>query len=141
MPLAGLVPGLVPRSSSPGLDQVAGGLSERPDVGFEDLIGLWEDGVRRLAALEGTQRGAVEAVVDAVVQELHRRVGEDFTADELANQFLSMGTDWCFELATRVAPATPAAWDMTTVAGAAFARYVRYARDFGGGRRLTQEDE
>ncbi len=135
------LPGLVPESSGPGLDQLAGGLSERPDVGFADLIGLWEDGVRRLAALEGTQRRAVEAVVDAVVQELHRRVGEDFTADELANQYLMAGTDWCFELATRVAPATPAAWDITTVAGAAFARYVRQARDFGGGRQLTREEE
>jgi hypothetical protein len=110
-------------------------------VGFEDVIGLWEDGVRRLAQLQGSERRAVEAVVDAVVQELHRRVGEDFTADDLAHHYLQAGTDWCFELATRVAPAIPAAWDMTTVAGAAFACYVRQARDYGGGRRLAQEDE
>ncbi|MGO9752015.1 MAG: hypothetical protein ACLP8S_26060 [Solirubrobacteraceae bacterium] len=115
-------------------------MSER-EVGFDDVIGLWEDGCRRLAEVEDTDRVAVDAVVDAIVNELRRRVGEDFTADDLAGYYLKAGTDWCFELATRVAPATPAAWDMTTAAGAGFAQYVRQARDFGGGRRLQQDDE
>lgn len=116
-------------------------MGERPQVGFDDVIGLWEDGRRRLAEVQDADRRAAQAVVDAIVDELHRRVGADFTADDLANHYLQAGTDWCFELATRVAPSTPAAWDMTTVAGAAFAQHVRNARDFGGGRRLQQEDE
>jgi hypothetical protein len=69
------------------------------------------------------------------VVELRRRLGGPFTTDELAALYLEQGTDWCFAVATRVAPDTPAAWDMTTVAGAAFARYVRGASDYAGGRR------
>jgi hypothetical protein len=115
-------------------------VSKRPNVGFEDLIGLWEEGRRRLSEVDVADRGAVEAVVEAILQELRRRVGEDFGADDLARLYLQDGTDWCFELAARVAPANPAAWDMTTAAGAAFAQYVRRARDFGGGRRVSQED-
>ncbi|MGP0052081.1 MAG: hypothetical protein ACLPZR_25030 [Solirubrobacteraceae bacterium] len=116
-------------------------MSERPEVGFDDVVGLWEDGRRRLTEVQDAERAALDAVVDAIVNELRRRVGEDFTTDDLAGHYLQAGTDWCFELATRVAPSTPAAWDMTTAAGAAFAQYVRQARDFGGGRRLRQEDE
>jgi hypothetical protein len=37
-----------------------------------------------------------------------------------------------------VAPATPEAWGLTTVAGAAFARYAREAADYSTGRRLTE---
>jgi hypothetical protein len=39
-------------------------------------------------------------------------------------------------VAVRVAPSTPAAWDLTTVAGAAFARYAREAIDYTTGRRI-----
>jgi hypothetical protein len=34
---------------------------------------------------------------------------------------------------------TPAAWDMPIVAGAAFARYAREASDYGGGRRVVED--
>ncbi len=115
-------------------------MSNPQQVGFADVIGLWEEGLRRLAELPRADQPVTEAVVDAIVQELRRRVGGDFSTDGLARYYLEAGTDWCFELATRIAPATPAAWDMTTVAGAAFARFVRGARDFGGGRRLQQDD-
>jgi hypothetical protein len=74
------------------------------------------------------------------VLELRRRLGGPFTTDELAALYLREGTDWCFEIAVRVAPREPAAWDLTTVAGAAFARYVRQASDFAGGARVTRED-
>ena len=67
------------------------------------------------------------------MHELRRRLGGPFTTDELAALYGEQGTDWCFEIATRVAPNTPEAWDLTTVAGAAFARYVREASDYAGG--------
>ncbi len=70
--------------------------------------------------------------------ELRRRLGGPFSADELARFYLGQGTDWCFQIATRVAPGSPAAWDLTTVAGAAFARYVREATDYAGGRRTVE---
>ena len=41
-------------------------------------------------------------------------------------------------IAVAVAPGAPFAWDPRTVADAAFARYVREATDFAGGRRVEQ---
>jgi hypothetical protein len=41
-------------------------------------------------------------------------------------------------VAVRVAPNHPAAWDLTTVAGAAFARYAREAIDYTTGRRTAE---
>lgn len=105
----------------------------------EDAISLWREGERRLASADPSDRPALERVRDAIVLALRRRLGGRFSAEELAALYLEQGTDWCFEIATRVAPSTPAAWDMTTVAGAAFARYVREAGDYAGGRRTEAE--
>jgi hypothetical protein len=105
---------------------------------FDDLFGLWQEGERRLARAEPEDRQALERVVDELVLELRRRLGGPFTTDELARLYTSEGTDWAFGVATRVAPANPAAWDMPTVAGAAFARYAREASDFRF--RQTAED-
>lgn len=106
---------------------------------FEEVIGLWREGERRLIAAEPQERPALERVTEALVLELRRRLGSPFTAEELAGLYGRQGTDWCFDIATRVAPGDPAAWDMTTVAGAAFARYLREASDYGGGRRLGED--
>jgi hypothetical protein len=107
---------------------------------FDEVIGLWLDGQRRLAAADPAERAALERVTDAIVDELRRRLSVPFTTTELASLYGEQGTDWCFEIATRVAPNTPAAWDLTTVAGAAFARYVREASDYGGGRRIVGDE-
>jgi hypothetical protein len=107
-------------------------------VGFEQVIGLWEDGQARLRAADVAERPALERVVDEIVVELRRRLGGSFTVDELAADYLA-GTDWCLDVAMRVAPARPEAWDLATVVGAAFARHVRRASDFGGGRRIYQD--
>ncbi len=102
---------------------------------FEQLIGLWEDGRRRVVEADPLDRRALERVVDEIYLELRRRLGGKFTTDELADYYLNEGTDWCFEIAYTVAPSTPEAWDVSTVSGAAFARYVRSAADYGGGVR------
>lgn len=104
-------------------------------IPFEQVLGLWEDGQRRLGQTRGSDRVILERVIDEVVGELRRRLGSAFTADELARFYVEQGTDWCLDVAMRVAPQEPAAWDLTTVAGASFARYLRAARDYGGGRR------
>jgi hypothetical protein len=108
-------------------------------TGSEQVIALWREGERRLQAADPAQRPVLERVRDEIVLELRRRLGGPFTADELAGLYLDQGTDWCFQIATRVAPNDPFAWDMTTVAGAAFARYLREATDYAGGRR-TRDD-
>jgi hypothetical protein len=105
----------------------------------QQLIDLWRDGERRLQAADPTERAVLERVRDEIVIELRRRLGGPFTTDELASLYLTQGTDWAFQIATRVAPMTPEAWDMATVANAAFARYVRSAIDYAGGR-TTERD-
>jgi hypothetical protein len=107
-------------------------------VRYEDLIGLWQDGQRRLAGAEPADRVAMQRVVDELVVELRRRLGGPFSVSELTRLYVEQGTDWCFDVAVRVAPATPAAWDLTTVAGAAFARYAREAGDYSTGRRRLE---
>jgi hypothetical protein len=106
---------------------------------FEQVIGLWEEGRRRVDETEPRDRPAVDRVIEELVLELQRRLGGAFTTDELAELYLRDGTDWCFDIAVKVAPGTPAAWDMTTVAGAAFTRYVRRASDYCGGVRRVEE--
>ncbi|MGP0035996.1 MAG: hypothetical protein ACLP4R_15700 [Solirubrobacteraceae bacterium] len=107
---------------------------------FDDVIGLWREGQRRLAHADPAVRPALDRVTDALVDELRRRVGGMFTTDELARYYLDEGIDWCFDIAVRVAPGNPEAWDLTTVAGAAFARYVRGASDYAGGARIVREE-
>jgi hypothetical protein len=109
-------------------------------VRFEEVFGLWQEGERRLADAEPPDRQAQERVVDEVVLELRRRLGGPFTTSELADLYAREGTDWAFAVATRVAPANPAAWDMPVVTGAAFARYAREASDFRLRRRADDED-
>lgn len=102
---------------------------------FEELIGLWQEGERRLRESEPTDRAAQEHVIEALIAELRHQLGGPFSVHELARLYLEQGTDWCFQIAARVAPANPAAWDLTTVAGTAFARYAREAGDYMVGRR------
>jgi hypothetical protein len=108
-------------------------------VTFEEVIGLWREGQRRLSVAEPGDRPALERVTAEIVDELRRRLGGQFTAEELAALYTREGTDWAFDVAIRVAPGNPAAWDMTTVVGAAFARYLREASDYAGGRRIVDD--
>ena len=108
-------------------------------VRYEDLIGLWQDGQRRMDRAEPADRAVMERVAAGIVAELRRRLGGPFSVQELARLSVEQGTDWCFDVAVRMAPARPAAWDMPTVAGAAFARYAREAIDYATGRRLVDE--
>ncbi len=78
----------------------------------------------------------MERVIDELVIELRRRLGGPFSVQELARLYGDPGIDWCFDVATRIAPDHPAAWDLTTIAGAAFARYAREASDYRFGRRV-----
>jgi len=103
-------------------------------MSFDTAIHQWREGERRLDAVEGPERLALERVTDAIHRELRRRLGGAFTTDELADLYDS-GTDWTLDVAVAVAPGAPWAWEQRIVADAAFARYVREATDFAGGRR------
>jgi hypothetical protein len=104
-------------------------------VPFENALLQWQDGLRRLNEAPPDQRRMLERVTQAIEAELRRRLGGAFTSAELAELY-DQGTDWATDLAVSVAPDDPYAWDARTVADAAFARYLRAATDFAGGRRV-----
>jgi hypothetical protein len=108
-------------------------------ITFEEVMALWQEGIDRLREAEPAERAALERVIDAIIGELRHRLGGSFTTDELVTLYLEQGTDWCFDIAVAAAPGTPAAWDLTTISGAAFSRYVRGASDYGGGRRRVED--
>jgi hypothetical protein len=107
-------------------------------VSFETALAQWQDGLRRLAAAPPEQQRMLERVTQAIEAELRRRLGGRFTAQELAELY-DQGTDWTVDVAVRTAPEDPYAWDVRTVADAAFGRYLRGASDYAGGRRLRFE--
>jgi hypothetical protein len=105
----------------------------------DTALQLWEDGQRRLRAADPDDRPLLERVSERIVDELRRRLGGPFTTRELAALY-SAGADWCLDVAIAVAPDDPRAWDAQTVGDAAFARYVREASDWAGGRRRDPEE-
>jgi len=95
----------------------------------------WEEGWRQLQALaDPGRRRLADRVVEAVREELRRRIGPTFTAAQLAELY-GHGTDWCLQVAIDVAPA--AEGDAQALADAAFWLYLRGARDYAGGRSLA----
>ncbi len=104
-------------------------------MSFEHAIFQWQEGGRRLGAAPASQRVVLERVTDRIVADLRRRLGGRFATGELVALY-DAGTDWCLDVAMATAPDEPFAWDLQTVAGAAFSRYVREADDYAGGLRL-----
>jgi hypothetical protein len=102
---------------------------------LENALFQWEEGWRELQGLRGdaAERRHADRVVGAIHDELRRRIGPTFSAEELA-QLYAGGTDWCLEVAMEAAPAVRS--DPQTLADAAFWIYLRGATDFAGGRQL-----
>jgi hypothetical protein len=104
---------------------------------FETDYAQWRDGERRLREAEPSDQHLLERIVGRIGAELRRRLGGPYTSEEVAELY-EQGTDWATDLAARTAPDQPWAWDPRLVVDAAFARYVRGARDFAGGRRIEE---
>jgi len=101
---------------------------------IENALFQWEEGRRALQAIEDPrQRRLSDRVVDAIREELRRRIGPTFTAAELADLY-GEGTDWAQTVALDVAPTIEG--DSQALADAAFWLYLRGAADFAGGRQL-----
>ncbi len=107
-------------------------------MSYETAIYQWQQGERRLQAAPPARRALLERVTDALVAQLRRRLGGRFSADELVALY-ERGTEWCMQIAMRLAPEDPWAWEAGVVADAAFARYLREASDYAGGRRTLSE--
>jgi hypothetical protein len=102
-------------------------------MSFENAIYQWQQGDRRLRAAPPERCRLSERVTDALVAELRRRLGGRFSAAELVELYQA-GTAWCLQVAMSVAPDDPSAWEAGVVVDAAFARYLREASDYAGGR-------
>lgn len=101
---------------------------------LENALFQFEEGWRRLQAIEDPrQRRLADRVVEAVRDELRRRIGPTFSAAQLADLY-GQGTDWAQQVAIDVAPAIES--EAQSLADAAFWLYLRGATDFAGGRQL-----
>ena len=107
-------------------------------MSFETAVAQWDEGLRRLAVAPEDEQRVLERVTQAIQAELRRRLGGAFTVDELVELY-EQGTDWTTDIAVSTAPEDPYAWDVRTVADAAFGRYLRSASDYAGGRRLRRD--
>ena len=103
-------------------------------MSFDNAIYQWQQGERRLRSGPPDRAARLERVIEALVAELRRRLGGRFSIDELVELY-GAGTGWCLAVAMREAPQEPWAWDAGVVVDAAFARYLREASDYAGGRR------
>jgi hypothetical protein len=105
-------------------------------MAFETALEQWQAGARRLEEAPFDERPVLELVTREVHAELRRRLGSTFTTEELAELY-DAGTAWVADIAVAAAPDAPFAWDVRVVGDAAFARYLREAVDYAGGRRLA----
>ena len=103
-------------------------------MSFENAIYQWQQGERRMRSEPPERRPRLERVTEALVADLRRRLGGRFSADELVELY-DRGTGWCLQVAMKVAPDDPWAWEAGLVVDAAFGRYLREAADYAGGRR------
>jgi hypothetical protein len=93
----------------------------------------WEEGRRRLEATagEGARYRHLSILVEAVSDELRRRVGQTFTLAELAATYAD-AEDWVRDVIIRSTPARARAGirDAALVQDAAFGQYARGATDY-----------
>ncbi len=101
---------------------------------LENALFQWEEGRRALRAADDdpAARRRADRVVDAIREELRRRVGATFSAAELADCY-GEGTEWCLQLVNGIAPGSS---DGQALADAAFWLHLQGATDFAGGRSL-----
>jgi hypothetical protein len=88
---------------------------------LENALFQWEEGERRIRDSDPPERVRLEHVAGRVLEGLRRRLGSEFTIQELSDLYGSQ-PDWTDDAIPAVA------------IDAAFARYAREASDFGGGR-------
>ena len=89
----------------------------------ENALFQWEEGERRVRDDPG-----LESAVWVVLDEVRRRLGGSFSVGELAELY-SADLEW----AVALAQAHTRSAEVSYVVDAAFGRYVREARDYGGG--------
>lgn len=103
---------------------------------LENALFNWEAGIERLRELEsaGVLRG--DDVTVPVREELRRRLGATFGANDLADLY-GRGTDWALMLPG----VDPGLSDVQDLVDAAFWLHLQSAGDFAGGRLIVDDLE
>jgi len=108
-------------------------LRERADVSVASARHQWEEGTRRLAeeGLDTARSRHLAVLVDAVIDELRRRVGQRYTLADLAAAYEG-AEDWVREVVVHSAQPKFRAGlrDTALVQDAAFGRYAQGASDY-----------
>ena len=106
---------------------------------LDNALFQWEEGASRLRELSTDPRAARTAAraVEAIREELRRRIGPTFTAQELAELY-GRGTDWCLEAARNALPMAAVDLDPQAIVDGAFFQYLRGAKDYSGGRVIAE---
>jgi hypothetical protein len=104
---------------------------------IENAIYQWEEGYERLSELSAQPRVGRQVLraVEAVRDELRRRIGATFTGEELADLY-AQGTDWCLEAARWALPEQAVDFDPQAIVDGAFHLHLRGAADYSGGRLI-----
>ena len=108
---------------------------------LDNALFQWEEGARRLREMDTDPRAARNArrAVEAIRDELRRRIGPTFSSQELADLY-GRGTDWCLEAARQAAPMSAVDLDPQAIVDGAFFLYLRGAYDYAGGRVNAEQD-
>jgi hypothetical protein len=108
---------------------------------LDNALYQWEEGHGRLEELSRDPRmaGRVRRAVEAVRDELRRRIGPTFSASELAALY-AQGTDWCLDAATRGGAVDTTDLDPQAITDGAFYLHLRGAADYAGGRLVPAEE-
>ena len=102
-----------------------------PETAVEYARSQWDEGESRMDRYshDSKRRQLLEDVVEGIVAELERRIGQTFMSIELVRVFES-AEPWCMGIAHETAPEQPFAWNMDVVQAAAFNRFARRAQDY-----------
>jgi hypothetical protein len=100
-------------------------------IAIESVRQEWEDGYRRFEdeARDPARAERLHAQVEVVTEELRRRIGRNFTLDELAKAY-EQAERWVRETVEERAPAPDWPRTLALVEDAAFYLYQRGAVDY-----------
>jgi hypothetical protein len=99
-------------------------------VQLETARHQWEEGHRRLQAAiaDPARYERLSAQVEAMTEELRRRLGQVFTLRELVDEY-ALAERWSRDVSPVAVP-PPRPGDLSTAEDAAFHLYARGARDY-----------
>jgi hypothetical protein len=106
-------------------------IDNRPGVDLELVRQQWQDGSRRVERTRSdpARYAHLHGLVEVLISELRRRIGQTFTLAELAEAYAG-ADDWARFVLDEAEPEDSPPAEVSTVADAAFHTYARGALDY-----------